>query len=527
MKNAAVQLGKVPPVCLACLFFIVLWPVAAAAQNKGYAVQIAAVRAEQSADEMKQGLRVRGLDAYWIKIEQVNRRAFYCVRVGKFATLGKAVAYAERLLASGLLEAYAVTTFASPSDATPPDTLQASLAVQEFIQQPPNNETGALLAAINARQWWLPPHRQSFVPAPALSKREMLVFALGRHEWRLSNDLNVVLVRGPSLSAAPIVNTPARSVGQVGNAGFAPPANPSLAEGGAMVRTGVPEINRRGSTPTAKHGISYAAPPRLQGRLEMANGQLVMKLRNLDQDRSFAGVARVTLNDERHSTELAPLQFNLPPDSEQAFPVNEAARDGDSWMLMVFDEGGAMRLLRGAALGQKTAEPQSTPASNAPNPPGLEVPPYVTGTYDATTNAAPGQAGWMPPSESPNPNPPSSTINAADAGNPTPNLPASPVTSDAAGQISVRPKLIAATAENITIEFDIAAPRPLSYISLTLLSGDYRDVRQALMSTPHGRVPFLVPAAQAAGAFSYEIKDEAGRVLVNGAGDFRQLGRSN
>lgn len=537
MKNAKVQLGKVPPVCLACLFFVWLGPAAALAQGKSYAVQVAAVRSAQSADEMKNGLRARGLDAYWVKSEQTNRRALYRVRVGKFTAVEKAVTYAERLLASGLLEAYAVTTFESPSEATLPDTLQASLEVQEFMQQAPSSDVGALLAAINTRQWWLPVNRQSFNPMPALSKREMLVYALGRHEWRLSNDLSVLLVRGPSVNALPpsavpvassIVSQPAQPGGQSGNAAVAP-ANPSLAEGSTLVRTGVPEINRRGSTPTTARAIGRIAPPRLQGRLELLNGQLVMKLRNLDQDRSFTGVARVTLNDERHSAEVAPLQFNLPPDTEQVFPVNEAAREDASWMLMVFDEGGAMRLLRGAALSQKNAAPPSAPASNTPNPVGIDAPPYVTGTYDAT-NPTPGQGGWMTsagesPNPNPNPNAASSVNNFTEATNPTPNLPPPVATGASGGQVSVTPKLIAATTENVTIEFDISAPRPLNYISLTLLSGDYRDVRQALMSTPHGRVPFLVPAAQATGAFNYEIKDEAGRALFSGTGDFRQLGR--
>lgn len=541
MKNAKLQLGGRAPVCLACLFFVWLWPAAALAQAKGYAVQVAAVRSAPSADEMKNGLRAGGLDAYWVKSEETTRAPLYQVRIGKFAALETALAYAERLLAAGLLEAYAVTTFAPPSEPVLPETLQASLEVQEFIPQGPTNEAGTLLAAINSRQWWLPVNRQSFTPLSALSQRELLVYALGRHEWRLSNNLNVLLVRGPSLTAranplppaavpvaSPIANQPAAPVAQFDNAGGAPPTNPSLAEGGTVVRTGVPETRGPGNRPTAARGISYALPPRLQGWVEMANGRLVMKLRNLDQDRSFAGVARVTLNDERHSDEIAPLQFNLPPDSEQVFPVNEAARDGDSWMLMVFDEGGAMRLLRGASLGQEAAAPaQPAVANNNSKPVGVAAPPYVTGTYDAT-NPAPAQGGQRgqggiisPTSDAPNPAAASSVNNTPETTNPTPASPSG----DAGGQVTVTPRLIAATTENITIEFDISAPRPLNYISLTLLSGDYRDVRQALMSTPHGRVPFLVPAAQATGAFYYEIKDESGRALFSGTGDFRQLGR--
>lgn len=544
LKNAKLQLGQGAAVCVACLFFVWLWPALALAQAQGYAVQVAAVRAAPSADEMKNGLRASGLDAYWVKSKETKRAPLYQVRLGKFMALETALAYAERLRAAGLLEAYAVTTFEPPAEPVLPETLQASLEVQEFRPQGPTSDSGALLAAINSRQWWLPVNRQSFTPLSALSQRELLVYALGRHEWRLSNSLNVLLVRGSSLTAranllppaavpvaSPIVNQPAPPVGQFDSAGGTPPTNPSLAEGGTLVRTGVPEINRPGNRPTAARGISYALPPRLQGWVEMANGRLVMKLRNLDQERSFAGVARVTLNDERHSDEIAPLQFNLPPDSEQVFPVNETARDGDSWMLMVFDEGGAMRLLRGASLGQQAATPaQTAVANNNSKPVGVAAPPYVTGTYDATNPALAqgGQRGQgemiSPTSDAPNPAAASGVNNTPEATNPTPT--ASPGgAGDANGSVTATPRLIAATAENITIEFAISAPRPLNYISLTLLSGDYRDVRQALMSTPQGRVPFLVPAAQATGAFYYEIKDESGRALFSGTGDFRQLGR--
>jgi hypothetical protein len=77
------------------------------------------------------------------------------------------------------------------------------------------------------------------------------------------------------------------------------------------------------------------------------------------------------------------------------------------------------------------------------------------------------------------------------------------------------------------MEFDLSAPRPLNYIVVTLRAGQYQDTRQALMSTPVGRVPFLVPVQHTSQGFYYEIKDEAQRVLASGNGDFRSLGRGN
>lgn len=47
-------------------------------------------------------------------------------------------------------------------------------------------------------------------------------------------------------------------------------------------------------------------------------------------------------------------------------------------------------------------------------------------------------------------------------------------------------------------------------------------MRQALMSTPHGRVPFLIPIEHTSSGFYFEVKDEAQRLLASGSGDFRR-----
>jgi hypothetical protein len=92
-------------------------------------------------------------------------------------------------------------------------------------------------------------------------------------------------------------------------------------------------------------------------------------------------------------------------------------------------------------------------------------------------------------------------------------------------QVTVTPRQIAITPENVTMEFEIAASRPLNYIAITIRAGEYQDTRQALMTTPQGRVPFLIPVTQTSGPFVFELKDESGAVLASGAGDFRQLPR--
>lgn len=595
MKYAKVKQGQVPPVCLA-LMVIVFWLLPCSAQAAGeYSVQIAAVRSQQCAEDMRGGLYARGLEAYWVRIVLPEHGVFYRVRLGKFPSIETAYSYAESLLETGLLESYAITTYEKPNSIPLRDTTQASLEVQEFIQQPPTpRDTKDLLAAIGSRQWWLPSNRSLFAATPqlppvnlGLTPREVLVYALSRKEWRLSYDGSVLFVRAPAVAssavaistpvkteaapapiAAPPINNstavntnqpvtvPGTSAEPIGaasaavpkatserafapaNAPLTPPPPPGFSSSSASaVNTGNSNLALasnsilttprsassdigRGNKPTASKGIGYGriAPPRLQASAELRNGQLVMRIRNLDEGRPFSGTARVTLSDDRKSRDLAPMKLDVNPEEEFVVPINESVIPGDDWMLMVYDENGALRLLRGQTIGEK---PQQLAQNNRQSE--VTSPPYVTPVFDATTS--PGQippVGTVPVTQN------ADSMNgvgniAATSGSGQGNAPSEVPDPTAPTQLTITPKLIAVTTENVTMEFEIASPQPLQYISVTLASGEHRDTRQALMSTTRGRVPFLVPAAQAQGAFLFEIKDESGRTLAGGAGDFRQM----
>lgn len=560
MKYAKVKQGQVSPVCLA-LMVVFFWLLPSSVQAAGdYAVQIAAVRSQACADDLRLGLHARGLDAYWVRIVLPQHGEFYRVRLGKFPSLETAYSYAESLLDSGMLESYAITTYEKPNSVQLRDTTQASMEVQEYVQQRPTpRETKELLAAIGARQWWLPGNRSLFAATPKLppanpgmTQREVLVYALSRHEWRLSHDLSVLFVRAPGkpvtvqeataeiVNAAPAgITTPVERSFAPANAPLTPPPPPGASSTPVMIvsnpnpaankafddpRNASPVVGR-GTGSTTTRPVSYGRfnPPRLQASAEMRNGQLVMRIRNLDTDRPFAGTAKVTISDDRKSNDLAPMKFDVNPEDEILVPINETVVDGNDWMLMVYDERGALRMIRGQTIGPKPA-PEAQQAQNNPQPGQSELnpPTYVTGVFDAT-NAA-GQipaVGTVPTADQSRS---SSNLNVAapiEGGSDSPQPAADPT---APAQLTITPRLIAATTENVTLEFEIASPQPLQYISLTLAAGEHRDTRQALMSTTRGRVPFLVPAAQAQGAFLYEIKDEAGRVLAGGTGDFRQLG---
>ncbi|MGH9846259.1 MAG: hypothetical protein ACREEM_46755, partial [Blastocatellia bacterium] len=165
-------------------------------------------------------------------------------------------------------------------------------------------------------------------------------------------------------------------------------------------------------------------------------------------------------------------------------------------------------------------------------------PGFVTGVYDATggwklsDSIMPQQQAPVPndepppPAQSPTPQDPrTAAAQAIEGGPPAPATQSQTPQDNGPAQVTVTPRQIAITPENVTMEFDIAASRPLNYIAVTIRAGEFQDTRQALMTTPQGRVPFLIPVAQTSGPFMFEVKDESGAVLASGAGDFRRLAR--
>jgi hypothetical protein len=273
--------------------------------------------------------------------------------------------------------------------------------------------------------------------------------------------------------------------------------------------------------------------PKVQGVIEMRDGQLMMRLKNNDQQRAFNGVARVSLSVDKDHNDLTPMNIVLQPDEEKIVPVSEATIAAGDWMLMVYDERQAVQLIRSAPFGNRpkteTAATQTAPQNEEPGPWKLADSiegniatnglPNVTGSYDATGPVNPQQksTGMVPPTDqsSPGANPAANPPNAASGIETGSGGDAAP------GPVRVAPRQIAVTTESVTMEFEISAARALGYITVVMRAGNYADERHALMSTPNGRVPFLVPAAETKGPFTYEVKDESGRSLASGAGNFQ------
>jgi cell division septation protein DedD len=555
-------------ICLALVaIFLCVCPPVTNAQTKGYAVQVAALRSQQSANELANGLIARGVNAYLVKGASLGMRPgngwVYRVRIGKFSTIESAYGYAEQLLNSGLLDAYAIAAYEPPMDAgqgnnapdETPSKLQ-SFTPRKESENESRTEAIDLVAAISGRGWLLLSSR-SVLSAPPANRsalsRELarLAAAVGTRGWRLNTDVSKLLAP-PAVPAPASATTADLSVNNLRNLDFAllNPGNGSF--GSAPVgapaprvsstSVSAPEINRRPALPTTSIGtgarnVAYVSPPRLQGMIEMREGRMFMKLRNLDSGRSFTGMARITLSDDKDQQDVAPMQFTIAPDREEFFPVDEATLVNGNWILMVYDERGAAQLVRGASLAKPPAQ-NAAATQNATADPNQGPPALVTGIYDATewkaaenpsapSNSAgvtgqPQNNGLVPISDNPNP----ANSNPADppGGGDVSGPPQPPV---APGQVTVIPRQIAVTAENVTMELDLSAPASLGYVTVTLRAGDYQDTRQALISTPQGRVPFLVPVKHTSEGFYYEIKNEALQVLASGNGDFSSLGRGN
>ena len=606
-----------PCICLTLAsLFVGLCPQVASAQAsriKGYAVQVAALSSKQSADELVKGLSAQGINAYWINgasYGAVGTSPIHRVRIGNFPTIASAHTYAEKLLGSGLLEAYAIAAYEPPAKGSYISNGKVHSFAQKYQGRQFNADAIDMVAAIGTRGWLLLSSRsidltlrqgRQGTQAPTPLSRELAKLAtyVGSRGWSMNNNIakllapqtpaNVASVastkswtvpysRGPATVAvntatpsAAAVNIPTPSAAAVNNpapsavevntpapsqAAFntptpaavavntsAPPAVTSTVSFNASAR----EIGRGSLTPATAIGARtsgsklYTTPPRLQGSIEMRDGRMFMTLRNNDTDRPFTGMARVSLSDEKNSNQqdVMPMTITVGPDQEASFPVDEAKFKDGNWMLMVFDQNGAARLIRGASFpappkpDQVAAAPnsQKTPNSPSPQTPVIDEqtpqgpPSYVTGVYDATWAQAPappqGQQGQdvasqnaPAPATAPDP---ANTQNGAASTSPPPGP----------GEVTVNPRQIAITPENVTLELEISGQGPLNYIIVTLRAGDYQDVRQALMSTPQGRVPFLVPYEHSRGGFIYEIKDEAQRVLASGSGDFRQLAKGN
>ncbi len=539
-----------PRICMAlAALFVCLCPLTANAQARrinGYAVQVAALSSQRSADELAQGLKLRGMNAYWVggMSYGASRSALHRVRIGNFPTIASASAYAEKLLGAGLLASYAIAAYEPPvkADSGP------SWKIHNLSQKFPGRRLGPdlidVIAAIGSRGWLLLSSESINLTARAGNSalsRELVPLAavVSSRSWGMNNDaakvlgaaapINIVTLPSGTIAAAPPPPSASSSslsaaAPEIGRGELITTTSPSVA-------VGSPGIRSRGGNTSAS----------LQGSIEMRGGRMFMTLRNVDPEKVFSGVARVSLTDDQKQQDVTPINVTLLPDKEVMFPLDEATLTDGGWILMVYDLNGAARLIRGASLAPPKAPAPAPGATNSAGTvatnPGPEMPPsYVTGVYDATNWSQPQVPPTIQNIESQDvavstaPSPQDSPSNGV-AGSPngmpqvegSPN--AMPQPDNAPGQVTATLRQIAVTTENVTLELEISAQNPLKYVTVTLRAGDFQDVRQAFIPTTQGRIPFLVPGTYASGGLYYEVRDDAQRILANGNSNLRSLGK--
>ena len=467
-------------ICVVLAFAILLggWraPWITQAQSRAYAVQVAALQSRESAETLTTGLCGRGLEAYWVKVNVPGQGTLYRVRIGKFSSLNQARAYAERLRQSGLLDQYSIAIYEPPTkiEARPPLPVIAAASPKE---SPPSNSSAA--ASI------VSPPTSSPTPSPSSSalgadERKAIILIASR-QWAAPAPPEMVgrssvnsppnlSSNGEHASAATPASTPSASPAPP----LTPPPPPLIGSAVSMAPREVsPTVSRPNTAPTSadtsqpppalNSGAVDFTPPQLQGVVESQGGQLHLIVRNLDLRRPFKGVARVMVSDGLAQNETAPIALVLPANEEREFALRASLVNG-TYTLMIYDETGALQIMRGASIGTGVPKPKTPSLQPVPTPP--------------------------PPEN----------------------------------DITIVPRQIATTSENITLEFEITSQRPLGYISLVLRVGNnFFDSKNAVLSGTQGRIPFLVPVRIAETVFNYELKDDQGRILMTGEDDLRRI----
>jgi hypothetical protein len=92
------------------------------------------------------------------------------------------------------------------------------------------------------------------------------------------------------------------------------------------------------------------------------------------------------------------------------------------------------------------------------------------------------------------------------------------------GEFAVNPRLISATPESTTMEVAISGSQAIGYVQVSIRAGAFQDQKIAVFPTSNGSVPFLIPAKDARGQYSYEIRNDAGKVIGKGVQSFAPVG---
>jgi hypothetical protein len=447
-----------------------------------FAVQVASVQSRAEAVALVNGLRARGLRAYWIRSETAGQ-TYYRIRVGdQFASGKSAAEFGRKLAREGAVNEYVVLKYEPPADSDYP-----GLALEKTVARPNTQTTGA---RTNGGSGVL-------ANTPAAHKvTDYLITGEPRQ-------FNVAVLTSAG-------SPPARATAPP-SADAVTPQNNSGGKGSKEQRRSADEIEL--------DDFKEFAPQVLQALVEPRDGGLLITLRNRNTRHRFRGTVNLKVLQRGREQQQAPIQIEIAPGAEHSFVAPGVGREG-SYVMTVLDEQRALQLMQQGALehsprpaefaSNRSSQPvQANPLNSGGNlpvqpaqgaadsgedgPPELKTASYPTGKAE-DENAPAGEEQKEPNGE---------------AGQP--------------GDVRIIVRQVAASSENLTIEFEILASQPLGMLVMAVRTTSMSDSKQAIMTTKQGRLPFLVPAGDATGALSYELKDENGRVLAMGSKAFQEI----
>jgi hypothetical protein len=330
------------------LICVLLFPPAAYPQAREFALEVATMRSQQSAVEIANGLVARGYEASWVKADRGRSGVFYRVRLGKFPELDFARNYAESLLDSGLLDTCAITVSGPPGQI---EEAKSESKSEDFLTV--LRKTRWVLSSNQSIIYSLLPHSgSSFVN----SENDIVVVmrAIDKKRWRLRADIEFLTLAASGKPATINPTSISSSALDTVAAEFNQRVSRTFSEGLTSL---IPKSNQK-TTVTA---LATNTKPKLQGSVEMRNGQLVVRLRNLDSQRGFRGTARVSLSDGKSENETAPLAIELQPSEEKTIQISEPSMPYGGSVLMVYDVKKAVQLIRSAPFGIR---PKTNVAAN-------------------------------------------------------------------------------------------------------------------------------------------------------------------
>jgi hypothetical protein len=253
----------------------------------------------------------------------------------------------------------------------------------------------------------------------------------------------------------------------------------------------------------------------IETRIDKKDDRLLLYVRNRHGRNLFRGTVRLTMKDSG-SDSPQPWQFMLKPSEEGIYDLNTVISQRGSYWVEVLDDRNRPQMIKAASLEPRPLKTEVAQKESVRNDLTIEKP--------EVDEDAPPKDYPMRVAATNNGDAPSADDAKAKGDGKTEEAPKEISKENLqAGDVKVIVRKVAESPDNVTLEFEIQAPTPLGLISVAMQTTSTTDFKQAIMTTKLGRIPFLVPTADTNGSFSFELKDESGRVLASGQKSFQEF----